>query len=232
MKPTTMLYPQPDGDGRRGDDPRLSARRAWCCSAGCDKTVPGAADGRGQRRRAGDHASPAARAEPARYRGRRARRSAPTSGATPSELRAGRITRRVSTRSSRPQSTRRPATATRWARPRRWPRWPRRSGMTLPGRGRDPGRRRAALRRWPRRPAARAVELAWRGPAALATILTAGGVRQRDHVLHGARRLDQRRHPPARARRPRRRASCRSSASTSSPRARRCSPTCGPPAST
>ncbi len=112
------------------------------------------------------------------------------------------------------------------------------STMTVDGRGArhdadgrrgDPGRRLAPARARPRHRAAHRADGA-RRPAALADP-HAGGVPQRDRDAARARRLDERRHPPAGDRRAASASTCRSSASTSSRARCRSSPISSPPAS-
>ena len=201
MKPTAMLY-----RNLMAMDVEECIRAypldAVVLLGGCDKTVPGAADGRRQRGRAGDHGHgrPVA--------GRRASAAAQLGAGTDlwhyaDELRAGRMTRGGVRRARGRRDARlRPLQrdghrvdddlARRGARhvPAREPR---RSPPSTPP---APAR--------PRRPGARAVELAREGLAAVADPHRRG-VRQRDHRADGDRRRHERRHPPARARRPRRR---------------------------
>ena len=144
----------------------------------------GAADGRGQRRRAGDHGHrrPGRAGALPRPRARRRHR--------PLALRRGRARRpddagRVR-RARGALNALGAATATRWAPPRRWRALVEALGMTLPGNGRDPGRRRArALRAGRGRGRARGRARA-RGPAAVADPHAPRRSTTRSRVLHGA----------------------------------------------
>ena len=94
---------------------------------------------------------------------------------------------------------RRSATATRWAPPRRWPAC-RGARHDAAGHGDHPGRRRAPRGGQPRRPVGGRSSSRSAGPATVGHPHP-GRVRQRDHRAVRARRLDERRHAPAGARR-------------------------------
>ena len=193
--------PQPRQHGRRGVDPRQSDRRRRAAlRLRQDDAVAG--DGRGQLRPAGDRRLRRADAErqvprPGHRLGHR-RLALQRGGARPAdEPRAVHGGRSRACRA-------RPAPASSWARRRRWRRWSRRWGSALPHNAAIPAvdSRRYALAHLAGR---RIVELVQRGRAALADP-DARGVRERDPRQRRGRRIDQRRHPPAGDRRPRRRA--------------------------
>ena len=187
---------QPDVDGRRGDDPRPSAGRDRAARR-VRQDGPGAADGRRQRRRPGDHAHRRARAGGLLPWPRARRRHGPLG-----------VHRRVPGRAAPEGRVRRArGGADPVGRPLQRARHrvdPRRGGRGArdgaprdrrdPG-GRRPPRRRGRAHRPPRGRARRRRAGAGADP-------DPGRVRQRDYPADGARGLDQRGHPPARARRP------------------------------
>ena len=197
MKPTTMLFRNLMAMDVEESHPRLPARRRRAPRR-LRQDGAGAADGRRQRRRAaimltGGPADAGVLPRPRarrRHRPLALHRRRPRRPDEPRRVRRARGGRRPVAR----------ATATRWARRRRWPRWSRRSGMALPGTATIPaGATRAAPP--PRTTGRRAVALARERPRARRAILTPAALRQRDHRCCRARRLDERGDPPARARR-------------------------------
>ena len=202
MKPTTMLFRNLMAMDVEECDPRLSARRGRAARR-LRQDRAGAADGRAPAPTCRRSCSPAGRREPACFRGRELGAGTDlwhyVDGAARRADDAGGVRRARGGATSR-----RPATATRWAPPRRWPRSSRRSACPCraPRRSRPSTRARARAAEATGRARGRARA---RGPAAVADPHRRG-VRQRDHAADGARRRDERRRPPARARRPRRRA--------------------------
>ena len=123
-EPDQPEVPQPDVDGRRGDDPRPADGRGRPARR-LRQDGAGPAHGRGFGRCAGD---------PARRRpdvdraatGASGSAPAPTAGASGHAIAPATSTTRKSTRSSGGWRAR-PAPAPSWARRARWHRWPRRS---------------------------------------------------------------------------------------------------------
>ena len=148
MKPTHDALPQPHVDGRRGVHPRLSARRGRAARR-LRQDGAGAADGRRQRRRAGDHAHGRAVGGGVLPRPRARRRHRPLA-----------LRRRAARRTDDAGGVRRArgggdalasATATSWAPRRRWRRWSRRSACRCPGPSTIPAVRRGVACAPPRR---------------------------------------------------------------------------------
>ena len=160
--------------------------------AGCDKSLPGHADGRRPARPGHRSSSTPARSCPARSTATTSRSSTPSRPSAPAW--PARSPARRSTGSSG-RSVRARAPAAACTPPTRWPRVAEALGMSLPGLGRaaggrpPPRRLRAPLRRGRGRDAPPGHH---RPPDH-----DLRGVRERDRRRDGARRLHQRRAPPA-----------------------------------
>ena len=135
MKPTTMLFRNLMSMDVEECDPRLPAGRRRAARR-LRQDGAGAADGRRQRRRAGDHAHRRARPRRRYFRGRELGAGTDL-WQYADEVRAGRMTQAEYDELEAALTSTSPATATSSAPPRPSPRWSRRSAWRCPARPRS-----------------------------------------------------------------------------------------------